>query len=141
MNARQTAIGATIATAVIMIAILLITLSPEHVDRNAGGLESTIISFVRRVPGFAWFDYAWLERAANVLMFAPLAALATYLVGIRRWWIVLGGCVVLSALIELSQLLFLPGRTASIGDVLSNSFGAVVGITIIALVGRRATSA
>jgi glycopeptide antibiotics resistance protein len=136
MSRRRTVTVAGVATAVIVVAILLITLTPEHIDRNLGNLESVIVATVQRAPGFAWFDYNWLERIANIIMFAPLAALVTYLVGIRRWWIVLLGCAALSAAIELAQLLFLPERTASLGDVLSNTIGGAVGIGIIALVTR-----
>ncbi|CAN5275033.1 hypothetical protein BH11ACT2_BH11ACT2_16920 [soil metagenome] len=137
MTTRRTATIASIAAVVIAViiaaAILLITLTPHHVDRDMGTFEYRLITAVAHVPGLGWFDYTWLERLANVIMFAPLAALVTYLAGIRRWWIVLLGCALLSAAIELTQLLFLPDRTASVGDVVSNTIGAAVGIGIIAL--------
>ncbi len=139
MTRRRTITVASLLAALLGVAILIITLTPEHVDRDMGGLEYVIIRAVQRLPGLAWFDYAWLERIANVIMFAPFAALVTYLVGIRRWWMVLIGCAVLSALIELAQFLFLPDRTASISDVLSNTAGAAVGIAVVALIVRRKT--
>jgi len=66
-----------------------------------------------------------VESVANVALFVPLgAALALREWSIRRVALYAG---VLSALIEGAQLLVISGRTASVGDVLLNTLGGVLG--------------
>lgn len=66
---------------------------------------------------------------ANVVMFVPFGVLfPTFRPRWRRWTIPAG--VALSASIELTQLVFLSWRTASLTDVCLNSFGAVLGFAL-----------
>ena len=63
----------------------------------------------------------------NVLLFAPLGA-ALVCAGTRPRWAVLASSL-FSAAIELAQL-WIPGRDSSLGDVLSNSLGALLGVVL-----------
>jgi VanZ family protein len=66
-----------------------------------------------------------LGAASNILLFLPFGA-ALALRGLSSGKTALSG-LVLSAAIELSQLLFISGRTASVDDLLLNALGAVLG--------------
>jgi hypothetical protein len=64
----------------------------------------------------------------NVLLFLPLGiGLAIYGFSAKRAVVLM--CV-LGMLIEIAQLLFIPGRNATIGDVLANSLGGALGFAI-----------
>lgn len=72
----------------------------------------------------------------NALLLAPLTALVMLAFPrLRWWWVALGGGAAAVA-IETVQAVALPGRVASVGDVIANSTGAVAG----ALVGHRLNS-
>src|SRR6266550_6929494 len=66
-----------------------------------------------------------LDAILNILLFVPLGVgLALCGVAPKRAILVMSG---LSILIETAQLLVIPGRDASIGDVLTNTVGGAVG--------------
>jgi glycopeptide antibiotics resistance protein len=127
---RALAIGCV----VVVVLILVITVSPEPVDRPYHAIIRQIVTHVRVLPGLQSFDYAWLERLSNVVMFVPLGALLELLLGVRRWWLVLALAAAFSSAVELVQLLWLPDRTASVVDVLANTIGAGCGAALSALV-------
>jgi VanZ family protein len=60
-------------------------------------------------------------------LFVPVGFMAVLLMA-ARWW---GWAVVLAAAVtigvEFTQAVFLPGRTGSVGDVITNTCGAVLG--------------
>ena len=108
-------------------AVALIAFWPTHLDKPYAGQLDQALKFLYRhgVPG--WVDYGFIESGANVLLFIPFGFLLALLLGGRRWWLAMPiGCAG-SGCIELGQLFFLSGRTASVGDVVVNTFGAVVG--------------
>ena len=84
------------------------------------------------------------DWVANILLFIPLAFLWNGLLTPRHS--VLGGmaislliittCVALSIAIEFTQTFF-PPRTVSLNDILAESMGAVIGIMLWWLLGRR----
>jgi glycopeptide antibiotics resistance protein len=82
--------------------------------------------------GFGWVTYTQLESFANVALFVPFGLLISLLVPTRWWWLVVVGLAVAAAGIELGQALFLPGRVASIDDVVANTTGGVLGVLIAA---------
>ncbi len=75
-----------------------------------------------------------LEFVLNVVMFVPLTLLGTFLVPrLRAWaWLVVGFAATCS--IEYVQLRFLPERTGSTRDLVSNTLGAAVGLVLATLV-------
>jgi glycopeptide antibiotics resistance protein len=84
------------------------------------------------------FGYDTIEFTANIALFIPVGLLVVVLAGARRWWLgpVIGALV--SAMIELGQLVFLPERFGTVSDILANSLGAVFG-TVLALIVLRLT--
>ncbi|MGN6743348.1 MAG: VanZ family protein, partial [Amnibacterium sp.] len=84
------------------------------------------------VPRFV--DYNFIEFTANVLFFVPVGFFGGLLLPYRMQWLAVLLGAALSGCIELSQKLFLPGRVASLGDVLANTSGALVGCIVAALV-------
>jgi glycopeptide antibiotics resistance protein len=74
-----------------------------------------------------------LETAANFLLFVPFGA-ALSLRGFSIGKTALSG-LLLSAIVESLQLLFIPGRTTSLDDLLLNTLGALAGHAVLA---RRA---
>lgn len=78
-----------------------------------------------------------LEAVGNVLLFVPFGVLVGLVLRLRRWpWVLLLGSAT-SAAIELSQLLFLPSRFATVQDWVLNTLGTAVGLAALALVVRR----
>jgi hypothetical protein len=70
-----------------------------------------------------------IEAAANVALFVPLGfLLCRSLPAVHRWlvWLL---CTAASAGIELYQYA-LPGRDATVRDLLTNSLGAAVGVAL-----------
>jgi VanZ family protein len=111
-----------------------IALWPTPVDRAGAGLLVKALKELHRrgMPG--WIDYAFVESASNVLLFIPLGVLVVSILGRRQWWA--GGAVgmLLSALIELAQFVFLPARYPTLLDVAANTGGAALGGLLMLLV-------
>lgn len=114
--------------------VLLVTLWPTTVDR---GLDPYLEKLLQRlhqhgVPAFV--DYGFVEFTSNIAFFVPVGFLGGLALTRRLWWLsaVLG--LLLSALVETAQAVFLPGRVASPKDVLANTTGAVIGAVIAGLV-------
>lgn len=110
---------------------------PSPVDRPVAGEITQAVEVVRQAGATA-VTYRRIEVISNVLMFVPLGVLGVLAFPRVRWWLVPGGCLVLSVLVELAQLSFLAGRFASVVDVAANFAGALVGAALARVVGRRA---
>jgi glycopeptide antibiotics resistance protein len=117
-----------VAAAVVLVAVLAITLFPVHVDGPFYPVINSIVTTIHDLPGMSWFNYNDLERVANAILFFPIGVIAQLV--IRRWWLALAVAAALSGAIELAQLTFLPGRTASLKDVAANTAGAAIGILL-----------
>jgi len=95
-----------------------------------------LFGLARSVPGLDGLPPTTVERAANVLLFVPVALLfsasAPRLPGVLVWLI----CTGASAAVETAQLV-LPGREATLRDVVLNSAGAAIGVMLHAVVSRR----
>lgn len=116
----------------------LIALWPVPVDRGASDFLTRSLRQLHSWGVPPWFNYSAVEMASNVILFLPLGALVTRILGPRLWW---GGVAVgflLSVLVELAQLLFLPARFASVIDVAANTAGALVGaLSALLFMARR----
>jgi hypothetical protein len=87
-----------------------------------------------KLPGFVTFGL--VEWSANVVLFLPIGLFfAGALRPLRRIWVVPIAAAMSSA-IELSQKFWLPSRVASVGDVLANTTGALLGVLILLAVSR-----
>lgn len=109
-----------------LVGTAVIALYPTPVDRGIDGLLFRVLR-VLASHGLGFITYARVEFSANVVLFVPLGLLLALLFGARWWWCAILLCVALSSAIELSQLAFLPERLASLGDVIANSSGGVIG--------------
>ena len=69
------------------------------------------------------------EDLGNVMLFIPFGVLVPMRFARLKWWTVPLGSA-LSAGIELTQLVFLPHRTAEWRDWVWNSTGAIVGFAV-----------
>lgn len=95
------------------------------------GVVIRIWSWLRDGLGLTGFGAGWVEFVANVALFLPLGLLLTLCV--RRPWVGFVGAVALSAAAEFVQLM-IPGRVASLRDVVANALGAAVGALIAWLI-------
>ncbi|WP_295838095.1 VanZ family protein [uncultured Microbacterium sp.] len=132
VSRRRPSVGAVVA-AVYLLALAVILLWPEHLDRHAGAVYRV---FFRLFPG-AGADSA--DVVINVLLFLPLGALLAPLLT-RRPWAALVVAIGVPTLVELTQAVFLPGRTASVLDVIANGAGTIAGAVAVALWRRRASA-
>lgn len=97
-------------------AITFATLSPQHPEA-AGSVFCLVCG-----------DVGGVDAILNVLLFAPLGiGLALCEIPAKR---ALPAMCALSALIEIAQFFVIPGRYASIGDVVTNSLGGALGFAI-----------
>lgn len=134
---------AQVLLGVLLVVVACITLWPSPVDAAGGSTLVTVLERLhdRGVP--LWVDYAFVERAANVVMFLPLGVLLVVVLT-RRRWLAVALPALASTAVELVQLVALPQRVASVQDVLANTSGAVLGaalaVGVLALLGRREPS-
>ena len=79
-----------------------------------------------------------IEFVCNVLLFVPLSLLGSLLKPAWTWssWVVVGYCA--TFMIELTQALLLPGRSATMQDVVANTGGALIGAVIAWAIRHRA---
>jgi glycopeptide antibiotics resistance protein len=108
---------------------------PTRVD---GSLVTVVQALSARFDTGPWSETIQLARfVANVALFVPL----TFLVGLasRRWWLGFAVGVAASAGSELVQRA-LPGRDASVDDLIANALGAAIGavVALVALSTQRA---
>lgn len=138
--ARATHAGAfrvrfvSILTAIYVVFVLAVTLNPKTVDNGLGVYIDKALNQLHAhgVPDFVGYNF--LEFTSNIAFFVPVGFLLGLLVPFRGWWAppILG--FALSAFVELCQKFFLPGRVASLQDVLANTSGAVIGTIVAVLV-------
>ena len=105
------------------------------VDAPIDGTISAWLFRLHRLGVPLWVNYHLIEFAANVVFFIPIGLLVALLMPLKRWYLAIAVGVLTSCTIELGQLLLLPARYASWGDIAANSFGAVLG-TALAVAGR-----
>ncbi len=113
---------------------------PSPIDRPIDAPLSRIIQWCGQ-HGLGFVTYARVEFGANIALFMPLGMLLALLFGPRRWWRAPVICFVATVLIELGQGVLLPQRIASIGDVIANTVGGILGtlaaVAIMAVVARN----
>jgi hypothetical protein len=121
------------ALAAYVAAVAVVLLSPVSPER----LVAATTALLRDDLGLVMVRQGWVEFAANVALFVPVGLLVTLVT--RRLWLGVVLALVLSAGAELVQEL-LPGRTASLRDVLANTLGAAIGAAVAAIAVRAARS-
>lgn len=133
---------AAAALAACLIAVAVVVLWPSHLDVTGVYRDADDVLAPLRQLGLpsAFLNPNALEFAGNIAMFVPLALLGTLALPRRLWWLAPLACLVLSCGIETTQLLFLPGRTFAVRDIIGNTLGGVLG-TALALLAQAVMDA
>lgn len=126
LAARRTA-GLLLVVIAVVVAVIVFWPGPP----DPGG-QSALEHFLRRqhrqgLPG--WITFNVVQNLANVVMFAPVGLLGALALRRRNYLIVVVSAAA-SGLIELTQLVLLPHRVASLQDVAANTTGALVGLML-----------
>ena len=101
---------------------------PRHID-SAGPLHQiqlAIVAWAAKTSLFSWRQYDQLQFIENIFMYIPLGVGAALIFRNSPWKALAFGSA-MSVLAETIQLL-LPGRTASLLDVLANASGVLLGL-------------
>ncbi len=130
MLRRRWPLLALIAYAAVTLAILIAPVSPEAIVRRT-------VQILNEGFGWGFVRTGHVDAAYNVILFIPLGFLMT--LTFRRRWVGVLIAIALSVSAELVQT-FLPLRTASLRDVITNAAGAVIGAAIAVALSRRRVS-
>jgi VanZ family protein len=101
---------------------------PSPVDKPVQGELSAVLDFLHECGIPVWFNYTFVEAAANVVLFVPVGIVATLAFPGNRWWRNAALGLVVSGCMELGQQLFLSSRVASPLDLVTNTAGGALGI-------------
>ena len=107
----------TIGAIAVMAAVLGMTLTPA--DGPPAVLDFWCI---------ACGQLGGVDVVANIIMFTPLGFMMA--AAMNRRWIPLAICVATTVLIEALQIRVVPGRDASLSDIVANSVGAMIGVEL-----------
>jgi glycopeptide antibiotics resistance protein len=118
-----------------LIVMMFIAFWPTPVDAPVHGGLMAWLDALHRAGVPTWFGYAFVESAANVLLFVPLGALIALELPRRFWWVAAVAAAVLSIVIETVQQ-FIPDRFASVADVIANTAGGLIGALLVWAVRR-----
>ena len=114
-------LGSRAARAFIFIAaavVLVATLYPTEAAGDSGNIACLICG-----------ERGLADAIANVILFIPLGAAAA-LTG-RSTLVALALGAALSCSVEVAQITLIPGRDASLGDLVFNTLGAAAGVAIV----------
>lgn len=117
-----------------LIAVGVLVLDPSQ---QAPGVTLSLVSRalqLLQLPVVA--DSRTLETLSNVALFVPLSLLGMFIWPSHRilTWTLAGA--LLSATIELFQLVLLPDRFATVSDVVANTAGAFLGAVLATIIAR-----
>ena len=120
--------------AVYLVGLAAVAFWPTPVDRPVAGRLQTVLFALHHAGLPILINYSFVEFASNILMFAPIGALAALAFpALHRGRIVLSAFLV-SCGMELGQLLFLHDRVPSAMDIVANTSGAMLGIWVLGVV-------
>jgi VanZ family protein len=126
---------------VMFVPLALIAFWPTPVDQPIDGQIADVLNLLHRHGVPQWFDYAFIEAFANILLFLPLGFVTRLAFPFKRWWQIGAFGLLVSGCVELGQLLFLHNRFASPSDIVTNTVGAVVGALLVSLIVKAKRSA
>lgn len=110
-----------------LVPLAFIAFWPSPVDQPVQGQLASVLQFLHRHGISAWFNYRFVEAAANVALFVPLGTVSSLAFPRKQWWQIGALGLLISGFMELGQLLFLHNRFASPIDLVTNALGAVMG--------------
>lgn len=126
-----------IVLAVLLGLLAFVAYWPSPVDQPLHGTLTAAFDFLHRHGVPAWINYKVLEASANAALFIPVGFVSHLAFSKRSWKLVGVFGFVISACMELGQLLFLHNRFASLLDVVMNTSGAVIGAALAAVVLKK----
>ncbi|KRE47574.1 hypothetical protein ASG92_10060 [Arthrobacter sp. Soil736] len=123
----------------VLLAIYLVGLAgvafwPSPVDRPVAGRLQTVLFALHKVGLPILINYSFVEFASNILMFAPIGALATLAFPASHRGRIVLSAFLMSCGMELGQMLFLHDRVPSAMDIVANTSGAMLGIWVLGVV-------
>lgn len=110
--------------------VAVVTLWPTHFLLRLKPRVTRGLEWLHARELLEWVYWTRLEALMNIAMFVPLGLLLVLALGARRWWIALGLCLAATVSIEVTQHLLLPGRVASVRDIVANGIGAAIGVAL-----------
>jgi glycopeptide antibiotics resistance protein len=110
-----------------------LTLGPQPLDDEPNGLLFKLLEVLGRHRATDWVTYMGLEFTANIAMFVPVGLFFLLLLGRSNWFAAVLAGIGLTFAIETAQI-FLPARVSDPRDLLSNSIGALLGVTAALIV-------
>lgn len=129
---------------VVCVIVAVITFRPSPPDPDG---QRELLAFLRRAHARGlpeWITLATIEFASNVVMFVPIGFFGA-LVLARHRWLVVPFAAAASGAIEIFQALRLPERVGSVGDVIANTLGTLIGFLLawwlVTVLRRRAARA
>lgn len=105
-----------ILSIVTLATILFLTLTPEP-GESPGGFWCLVCGQLGAV-----------DVTANVILFIPMGL--SFALAMNRRWLPLAIIIGTTVMIETLQIRVIPGRDASVSDILSNSLGGLIGIEL-----------
>jgi VanZ family protein len=143
-SGRRRSAGTTAARVCIALYLLLpalLTLLPRRPSVGEDDFRRLVDGVVDRLTfGAVEVSIVEVEVLANVLLLVPLGLLLAFAAPRAPLSLLLAVAALLSLAIETVQYLLLPGRIASLVDVLANTGGAAIGLVVAADL-RRALAA
>ena len=110
-----------------------VTLTPQPAVPDPNSFEQQLIHFILAIPPFGWLGYSALEFTANIGMFIPVGILLALLLPPRQWWVAVLIGFAMTVTIETAQL-FIPGRFSDLRDIVANTAGAAIGVSIVRVI-------
>jgi len=164
LRASLDAGGFLVVVVVVVAAVVLVLRALRSRGRRVGSVLATVIAFVALAVALAgiaeltlfgreglgaeqrleldpilgargWSGIAWRPVIDNVTLFVPLGAALAAARCRSGWPVLLALATLVSVGVEVFQWAFPTGRIANSADVLANSVGAALGITIARLLG------
>ncbi|WAJ32016.1 VanZ family protein [Arthrobacter sp. FX8] len=122
--------------AAMAVPLALVAFWPTPVDQPVSGQLAFVLDFLHHHGIPRWFNYKFIEAAANVVLFVPVGFVSALAFPEKRWWQIGAFGLLVSGCIELGQLMFLHDRFASPSDIVTNTSGAVMGGLLAALAAK-----
>lgn len=134
---RRVVAGLVLAAYAVFVVVLV--LWPNGADINRLNVDLYVFFLYRGMPGRVTPE--WYAAGLNVVLLAPLTFVGALAADRFGWWVWALGGVLASVAVEVAQATVMSARVASVGDILTNATGAVVGALLGFALRRRGARA